>query len=106
MPVIDFFLRERPDNILEALDDFVSVDQFLTSVLGCYPNPSCDEIHIGIEAEGFGAKEVVIYDLLGRKVFSEMVVAENGNEIILNPELPAGVYVLKMGGHSQRIVRY
>ena len=106
MPVIDFFLRERPDNILEALDDFVSVDQFLTSVLGCYPNPSCDEIHIGIEAEGFGAKEVVIYDLLGRKVFSETVVAENGNEIILNPELPAGVYVLKMGGHSQRIVRY
>jgi hypothetical protein len=106
MPVIDFFLRERPENILEALDDFVSVDQFLTSVLGCYPNPSCDEIHIGIEAEGFGAKEVVICDLLGRKVFSETVVAENGNEIILNPELPAGVYVLKMGGHSQRIVRY
>lgn len=106
MPVIDYFLRERPENILEALDDFVSVDEFLTSVLGCYPNPFSDEIHIGVEAEGLGAKEVVIYDLLGRKVFSETVVAENGNEIILNPELPAGVYVLKMGGHSQRIVRY
>jgi hypothetical protein len=39
-------------------------------------------------------------------VFSEAVVAENGNEITLNPELPAGVYVLKMGDHSQRIVRY
>ena len=106
MPVIDYFLRERPENILEALDDFVSVDEFLTSVLGCYPNPFSDEIHIGVEAEGLGAKEVVIYDLLGRKVFSETVVAENGNEIILNPKLPAGVYVLKMGGHSQRIVRY
>ena len=106
MPVIDFFLRERPENILEALDDFVSVDEFLTSVLGCHPNPFSDEIHIGVEAEGLGAKEVVIYDLLGRKVFSETVVAENGNEIILNPKLPAGVYVLKMGGHSQRIVRY
>jgi hypothetical protein len=44
--------------------------------------------------------------MLGRKVFSEAVVAENGNEITLNPELPAGVYVLKMGDHSQRIVRY
>ena len=106
MPVIDFFLRERPENILEALDDFVSVDEFLTSVLGCYPNPFSDEIHIGVEAEGLGAKEVVIYDLLGRKVFSKTVVTENGNEIILNPELPAGVYVLKMGDHSQRIVRY
>ena len=106
MPVIDYFLRERPENILEALNDFVSVDEFLTSVLGCYPNPFSDEIHIGVEAKGLGAKEVVIYDLLGRKVFSKTVVTENGNEIILNPELPAGVYVLKMGGHSQRIVRY
>ena len=106
MPVIDFFLRERPEKIIEALNNFVSVDEFLAYVFSCYPNPFSDEIHIDMEAENFGANEVIIYDLLGKMVFSKKIVAENSNEITLNPELPAGVYVLKVGSHSQRIVRY
>ena len=31
---------------------------------------------------------------------------QNGNEITLNPNLPAGLYVLRIGSQSQRIVRY
>lgn len=55
---------------------------------------------------GFGKEEVVIYDLLGRKVFSESIVAESNDETTMNPKLPAGVYVLKVGGLIQRIVSY
>ncbi len=47
--------------------------------------------------------EIAIYDLMGRKVFSRSV---NGmNEISINPSLLAGVYVLRIGEHTQRIVR-
>ena len=106
MPVTDYFLMLRPQHIIEDLNEFLSVKELPTIVVHCYPNPFTDEIHISFEAGYSGTGEIGIYDVLGRKVFSETVVAENGNEIILNPKLPAGVYVLKVGSHSRRIVRY
>ena len=72
----------------------------------CYPNPFTDKIHIKVDSNGFGKEEAVIYDLLGRKVFSELIVAESNEEITINPELPAGEYVLKVGGLICRIVSY
>jgi len=107
MPVIDRFLRDRPEIIIEKLNDFMSVDEPTILAVHCYPNPFTEEIRIGIESESFGAKEVAIYDLMGRKVFVQpCCLSICQNEIVLHPDLKAGVYVLKIGGHSQRIVRY
>ena len=100
------FLETRVDSYLAEWFNYMTDIPDHQTAFYCYPNPFTDRIHIKIDSEDFGAKEVVIYDLLGRKVFSETVVAENGNEITLNPSLPAGVYVLKVGSHSRRIVRY
>ena len=73
----------------------------------CYPNPSSGEIHISIDFERLVADEIAIYDVLGRKVFALPCQFDNANPTItFNPHLKAGVYVLRIGEHTQKIVRY
>ena len=107
MGVIDQFLRERPVEILEELNDFLTIDEPQVVGFQCFPNPSSNEIHLFFDGEAFGKGEIAIYDLIGRKVFAQSVTWDSGfNEITLNPDLQAGVYVLKMGGHTEKIIRY
>ena len=106
MPVIDYFLRERPEKIIETLSDFLSIDEPLAVAVGCYPNPFTDEIRIGVEAEGFGAEEVALYDLLGRKVFVQPCCLNSGhNEIVLRPNVKSGVYLLKLGNLTKKVIK-
>ena len=107
MGVIDQFLRERPVEILEELNDFLTIDEPQVAGFQCFPNPSSNEIHLLFDGEAFGKGEIAIYDLIGRKVFAQSVTWDSGfNEITLNPDLQAGVYVLKMGSHTEKIIRY
>ena len=107
MPVIDWFLRERPGRIIEELNTFLSVDDAGTVAFHCYPNPFKDEIRIGIGAGQSCTDEISIYDMMGRKVFSESChLMEGENSLVLRPNLLTGLYVLRVGGHSQLIVRY
>ena len=107
MGVIDQFLRERPVEILEELNDFLTIDEPQVVGFQCFPNPSSNEIHLFFDGEAFGKGEIAIYDLMGRKVFAQSVTWNSGfNEITLNPDLQAGVYVLKMGSHTEKIIRY
>ena len=96
----DYFLSNRVDSYLAEWFNYTTDIPDYQTAFHCYPNPFTDEI------KGFGKEEAVIYDLLGRKVFSELIVAESNDEITINLELPAGVYVLKVGGLICRIVSY
>lgn len=79
----------------------------ITKSFQCYPNPSSSEIHISITADTFGTNEISIYDMMGRKVFATTISNEVGvSEFTLNPNLSLGVYVLRVGELTQRIVRY
>ena len=62
-------------------------------------------IHIQWIAES-KVDEIAIYDLLGRKVFAQSLPIGGFDEISINPNLPAGIYLLKVGAVAQRIVRY
>ena len=106
MPMIDIFLMQRPERIIETLSAFMSVDEPVTVAVGCYPNPFTDEIRIGIEAVGFGAEEVAIYDLLGRKVFAQPCCLNSGhNEIVVRPNVKSGIYLLKLGNLTMKVVK-
>ena len=89
-------------------NSIVGVEEYSSnSILHLYPNPFSGAIHI---LTGFGhndANEIAIYDVLGRKVFSQtfQLVGEN-NEITIYPSLTAGIYFLKFGEMTQKIVRY
>lgn len=103
---INEYLEHRVENYLVEWEYFTDLPEYMEEMVSVYPNPSSGEIHLRFNAESTSDVWIAIYDVLGRKVFSKTVGADYGDEITLNPELPAGVYVLKVGGHSQRIVRY
>ena len=108
MDKVEYFLRARPNCVLDPLNDLligIPENQSVESIM-CFPNPFSDEIHLRLLSDDNKVGEIAIYDVLGRKVLSEAFSTETGNEITLNPSLPAGVYVLKVGSHSRRIVRY
>ncbi|HPF10429.1 MAG TPA: T9SS-dependent M36 family metallopeptidase [Flavobacteriaceae bacterium] len=61
-----------------------------------YPNPSQGTINIASKVS-LGLTEVAIYDMNGRKVFSQSV--EIGNQVSLDAsQLSAGVYLVKVDG--------
>ena len=105
MWVIDTFLRTRPECIIAELNEYLSVGEPSLTEVYCYPNPFSEEIRLAWQLDAGKADEVAVYDVLGRKVFSEAVNMEYGNEITIRPNLPAGIYLLKVGGSTRRIVR-
>ena len=103
MEKADEFMRERHEYFREELKDYLAIEEKDPIIVSCYPNPFTDEVRLLWRTGEVKEKEVAIYDVLGRKVFSETC---SSNEVTLKPELPAGVYVLKVGAFTQRIVRY
>ena len=103
---IDGFLCERSDRIVEELNQFLSVDEPMTQQLRCYPNPTSGQIHLSFDADAFGASEIGIYDLMGRKVFDmPCLMTEGANQVTFDPNLNAGIYLLRIGEHTIKIVK-
>ena len=105
---VNWFLHHRCEMIQEPLEMLlVGLTEAQQSQFLCYPNPFSGELHICLDAEAFDKDEVAIFDMLGRKVFAMPLQFDNANPTItFNPHLNAGVYVLRIGKLTQRIVRY
>ena len=72
-----------------------------------YPNPSSDDINLYINTKDLISNEISIYNMLGRKVFSMPISLDTDFlDVTLSPGLTSGVYVLKIGELTQKIVRY
>ena len=107
MAQVNWFLMRRSESILPILEGFVGVDEHKSESLSCYPNPSSGEIHIYLGANVLNANEISIYDMMDRKVYAQSCVATDGIiEITIQPKLEAGVYLLRIGAYTQKIVRY
>ena len=107
MEKADDFLRQRRQYFDEEMRDYLDIEEFVPVMVSCYPNPFLDEIHISMEAEHYGSDEIVLYDVMGRRVFVQPCqFTEGENRFVIKPNLPSGLYLLKVGGHSQRIVKY
>ena len=106
MPVVHNFLMLRPEQVIGELNEYLSVEEPSVFAAQCFPNPFTNEIRIGIDSKDFGAKGVAIYDMMGRKVYDQPCCLTKGhNEITLYPNLTPGVYVLKLGSLSIKVVR-
>ena len=106
MNTIDYFLRNRSIYILAPLEEMLNdVDDHQDIVSMVYPNPFSGEIHLRLPDAG-KTQEIAIYDMMGRKVFATTCGdCEGSNEIILHPALQAGVYVMRVGAYSTKIVK-
>ena len=108
MEMVKSFLMNRVAEIQYVLDDFLwDLPEYQHESFLCYPNPSSGEIHLSFNDDTIGSTEIAIYDLMGRKVFAApCLLTEGRDEVTINPKLSPGVYLLKVGNYSQKIVRF
>lgn len=103
----DLFLKTRHEYFLAELEQLHSIGELKDMHPLCYPNPSTGMLHLRFQPEMTGDNEIAIYDLMGRKVFSQCYSFREGIvETTLQLDLEAGIYVLKANGFTQRIVMY
>ena len=111
LTLVNSFLAYLNTRIRNGLDDFY--EQLIDGIeensgsVQCFPNPFSGEIHLCFDTKELNADEISIYDMLGRKVFvAPCLFTEGKNELVINPNLTAGVYLLRVGRCVQRIVRF
>lgn len=98
------FLNHRIRTFWEEWYAFNDLEEGYEAQMSILPNPSSDEIHLQLSDALTCDAEIAIYDVLGRKVFAG-TGSSGTQEITLNPELPAGVYFLKINNSVAKIIR-
>ena len=84
---------------LSALFSYTDVEENEAEKVSLYPNPANDIIHIeGLE----GASEVLIYNTYGVRV---KAMSLGGDGDINVSDLAAGLYLLRVNGHTMRFVK-
>jgi hypothetical protein len=105
---LNTYLKGRNQSMeaqIEAFLDVFSQEELASLVI--YPNPFTDEIHLIVSSEIGQSQEVMIFDMLGRCLYHDNLRLYDGvQHFVIHPNLSSGVYVLKIGDHAQRIVRY
>lgn len=102
----NIFLSQRVESFWEEWHSFIGLGEHWVETASVFPNPFSDEIRLSFDADAHGSTEVDIYDMMGRKVFVQpCTVIQGHNDIVLQPDLKAGVYVLKVGYQTIKIVR-
>ena len=87
----------------QAECDALSNEEFSTNEISVYPNPVKDILYINYQNETI--EEIVVYDLLGKKIVEQKT---NNNQINLS-ELKSGFYVVKIktqsGVKTEKIIK-
>ena len=105
--LINDFLAHRVENYCGEWEVFSVFHEHFKEFVSVYPNPSSGSIHLIIDNAQTIADEIAIYDAMGRRVFVEPYKYTEGiNEVTIQPNLGAGIYLLKIGSYTHRIVRY
>ena len=99
MVCVNDFLKERPAH------NFISLPEPKVERLHCSRQWFDTGIVVDIAASDFGPEEIVFYDLSGKQVFSQgCLLSQGDNAIRLSPDLPAGVYLVKVGEKVDKVV--
>lgn len=78
-----------------VISDPGSVGEITDEVsLAAFPNPFVESVNVRFAAAG--DYQIGIYDLSGRLVSKQMVVAESGSIVAVNLNAPAGIYLLRV----------
>jgi len=106
MDVADAFLQNRCQRYEQELLGFLSVEEPVEAmVFSCYPNPSSGSFSLRFISNANATMQFEVYDAVGRKVISEPKQVRVGeNHFNIEMQLPAGLYLLRMGASVERIV--
>ena len=87
------------DIVLAAFFNYTDVDENGLNAVSLYPNPASDKLHLeGIE----GKHDIQIYNAIGMLVKTSSL---NGDGEININDLSAGLYLLRINGHTMRFVK-
>jgi len=94
------YVSTLKNGIYKSSEKTVSVDESnsFPSFLTVFPNPTEDIIKISFTGKGISANRVVIFNLLGEKIFEEKTMNEEMNISMVN--LTKGLYFLKIVNDS------
>lgn len=103
------FLEQRVEDYLDiiASSPLLDIDELMLGhdKFACFPNPTTGEFWVQKFENSPSDAEIRIYNVTGILVFEKSVSLDAGENIIsLNPHLQAGVYFIKIGNLTQRIV--
>lgn len=102
---INRFLRMRVGNMIDRLGDFFTAEDNNTNIELLYPNPVSDDLHLILWSDGFTVNDIELFDLMGRKLYSQKIVLMEGeNYLNLSCPFASGIYILRFGNKTQKIV--
>lgn len=102
--IIDFILT-RDKYYQQEIHNYFSLEEYVTSDFFCSPNPSTGSFHINFHADTDNLSPVTIHDLFGRLVYSkEVQIVPNENSIVIETNLPKGLYLLRVNNATTRII--
>lgn len=106
MDSTDMFLQRRCSIFEQELAAFLSIDENNgTFVRTCYPNPSSGQFTFSLFCERECLLPLEVYDVRGQKVYHEMKRVDVGeNAFMLDLQLASGLYLLRLGGITERII--
>ena len=81
----------------------VGVDEHRLSNITLHPNPTTGELTI--TNYELGITSVEIYDIYGRKISSHHLILSSSYHLINISHLPAGIYFLKIGNETVKVVK-
>ena len=70
-----------------------------------YPNPATDVLNLVVDLNTNGLEQVVIYDMLCHQVYCRRIQFVQGRASLSVANLATGVYILKIGHQTIRIVK-
>ena len=104
------FLEDRIGAYQQACEDFEPLKlhqyQSNTDDFVIYPNPVEDEVHIKMLDGRSRTTGFVLCDVSGRVIVGGTCYLPACQEIVLNLDLRAGIYVVKIGPYAHRFVKF
>lgn len=99
-----FFIKRFSAFDHEIREIFGPVEHELGNV-GVYPNPNNGSFTISLTMDNRVIVPIEIYDVMGRRVFAEDGFIMPGRNLLpMTFDLPAGIYLLRVGTIMQRII--
>ena len=101
---LHLFLRDRREEFENQTKIFFGLSDDDVDFV-CYPNPSSNGwINVKFITDDNLLDDVVIYDINGKCVFRDSFLSIGGGSVPISHQLSSGVYVLKIGPYSKKIV--
>ncbi len=98
-----FFLK-RSLAYEQELFELLSVDEMASLEFSVFPNPSKGAFYILLDTDENVVLPIEMFDCLGRRVLCEQRSFIVNTGVRIDAELPSGLYLLRVGNRSKRII--